>query len=227
MSRIASPLMILFAACIIVGLAAPAKSEAEGLKNYVALRGGIAIPQNMDLQSSGGSGSEMSFDNGYNLSAAFGRRLLPWLRGEVEVGWMEMKADELRLKRRGVSINDDGKDKHLYGMLNFMADLKNSTPFTPYVGLGLGITRASLENKFVWPGSGSQISRDSSDTAFAYQAMLGVIWNPAPNWNLELRGRYFGSNDREHDNHSAGTTASMDVDGSQIWIIDFGVGISF
>jgi opacity protein-like surface antigen len=31
-------------------------------------------------------------------------------------------------------------------LLNFMVDLKNSTQFTPYVGLGLGSTRASLEN---------------------------------------------------------------------------------
>ena len=207
-------------------LGAPAAQAADTM-NYFALRGGYAMPTNMDIQASGGSGSEASFDNGYNVSIAYGRRLVEWLSAEVEIGWMEMKADQMRLKNRGTTINDDGKDEHLYGMINLKADWRNDSAFTPYLGFGLGLTRATMENKFVWPATGNQITRDSNDTVFAYQAFAGVLWSFSRNWGLELRGRYFGCNDREHDNHAAGTQQTLDVDGSQIWVIDLGLNFAF
>lgn len=207
-------------------LAAPA-AIAGGKMNYFALRGGLTMPQSMDIKASGGSGSESSFKDGYNVSIAYGRRLVDWLSAEIEIGYMHMDADEMKLINRGTTINDDGKDEHLYGMINLRVDWRNASSLTPYIGGGLGMTKATLENKFVWPGSGNQITRDSDDTAFAYQAFLGVLWEFADSWGLELRGRYFGSNDREHDNHSAGTATTLDVDGSQIWIIDLGLNFAF
>lgn len=206
----------------------PGKSLADTTDNYFVLRGGLAMPQDMDINASGGgSGSTMSFENGYTVSVAYGRRILPWLRGEIEIGWNAMDADKLQLHNRKTEIDDNGKDEHLYGMLNALADWRNDSAFTPYIGLGVGVANATLENTFVWPGNGNQVSRDSSDTAFAWQFMLGVLWDINSSWGMELRGRYFGSDDRIHDNHAAGTNVNLDVDGSRIWLLDFGVCYKF
>jgi opacity protein-like surface antigen len=221
---------------IVIGLAvscsfiylAPFQSQAGETDNYFALRGGFAVPQDMDISvSGGGSVSTVSFENGYTVSIAYGRRLVPWLRGEIEVGWTEIDADKLSLKKRGVDIDDEGKDEHFYGMLNALADWQNDSAFTPYIGIGIGATKATLDNTYVWPGSGKQITRDSSDTAFAYQFMFGALWDINTNWGLELRGRYFSSQDRTHDNHAAGIVADLEVDGSQVWTFDMGVSYKF
>ncbi len=49
----------------------PRQSQAEGSDNYFALRGGLAVPQDMDISASGGgSGSTVSLENGYTMSIA-------------------------------------------------------------------------------------------------------------------------------------------------------------
>ncbi len=219
-------LHLLFLFCFVA--LTPGLTMAEEAENYFILRGGIAMPHDdVTIEVNGGSGSEVSFDNGYDISVAFGHRYTNWLRGEVELGYMATEAESMKLIKRNTTITDDGKDEHLYGMLNLVADWKNESQFTPFFGVGLGMTNATLENKYVWPSNGTMITRNSSDTAFAYQAMLGVTWNPADNWGFELRGRYFGSNDREHDNHSAAVSPSLDVDGSQLWLVTLGVSYNF
>jgi len=204
----------------------PLQSQAEAADNYFVLRGGFAAPQDMDISASGGDESKvMSFDNGYTVGIAYGRRILPWLRGEIEVGWTEMDADTFKMEHRGIEVDDKGRDEHLYGMLNGLVDWQNDSAFTPYLGLGLGVAKATLENDFVFPDTGRQVSRDSSDTAFAYQLMLGLVWDVNANWGLELRGRYFASNDRTHDRPNR--TTDLEADGSQLWMLDLGVSYKF
>ena len=210
-----------------LALATPNDGIGEQKPNQLVLRGGLAVPQDLDIELSGGSGSSVSFENGYSASIAYGRRLVPWLRGEIEVGWIGIDTDKMKIKRRGIEIDDRGKDEHVYGMLNAVADWQNDSAFTPYVGIGVGGTKAQLKNSYTRPGSGGEITRDSSDTAFAYQFLFGALWDINDDLGLEMRGRYFGSKDRTHDNHAAAKVADLDVDGSQIWTFELGLSYQF
>lgn len=207
--------------------AVQARAEEPGPLNYVVLRGGVAIPQDMTMTVSGGSGADASFKNGYNISTAYGRRFLPWLRAEVEAGYMEMKTDTLVLHARATEIEDDGKDQHVYVLANAVFDWQNASAFTPFGGFGAGITQAKLENSYTRPGTTSPVSRSSTDTVFAGQAFAGLLWQATPQIDLELRGRYFYSADREHDNHAAGTQTTLSVDGTRALVFDLGVRFRF
>ncbi len=78
-----------------------------------------------------------------------------------------MDADKLQLHNRKAEIDDKGKDEHLSGMLNALADWTNESALTPYSGAGIGITKTTLENNFAW------------------QFMFGVLWASTPigGWN--------------------------------------------
>lgn len=228
--NIFQPLLILFSlAALAVALALPVQCQAQDMlpKNYFALRGGAMWPMNIDLTAGSNPGSEVSYNIGYNVSLAYGRRVLPWLRGEIEGGWMAANTDKLKLSNRGTEINDNGKEEHLYGMVGLMADWLNSSQFTPFIGGGIGVSRVKLDNEFNLPSNGNPVTRGSTDTVFAYQAVLGVAWAPRPDWQIELRGRYFGTTDRSHDNHSTASVATLDAKGAQVFTIDLGVRFNF
>lgn len=205
----------------------PALTMAEEAENYFILRGGIAMPQDdITIEVSGGSGSEVSFDNGYDISVAFGHRYTNWLRGEVELGYMATEAESMKLIKRNTTITDDGKDEHLYGMLNLVADWKNESQFTLF--------RCRPGNDQRYPGKQICLAQQWYDDN--PQQLRYCICIPGNAWcnlescrqlGVELRGRYFGSNDREHDNHSAGVSPSLDVDGSQLWLVSLGVSYNF
>lgn len=60
-------------------------------------------------------------------------------------------------------------------MTNAYYDFRNSSKFTPYVGLGIGM---------------ASFSNDASDINFAYQANLGVDYQLKPNLTLGVNYRY-------------------------------------
>lgn len=56
-----------------------------------------------------------------------------------------------------------------------------------YIDAGLGLVYGKVET----PGG----MRDITDTAFAYQGILGLGYNITENWGMTLDYRYTGSND--------------------------------
>jgi opacity protein-like surface antigen len=75
-------------------------------------------------------------------------------------------------------------------MGNALYDFTNSSPFTPYVGVGLGGARVWVDD-----GTIGGVSLNDGSTVVAYQGMAGVGYALDRNLTLDLGYRYFGTQD--------------------------------
>lgn len=214
-----------------MGLACPAQAQDKdvkpGLKNYVILRGGAVWPMDNDLNNGATASSTVSYNLGFGASAAYGYRILPFLRGEVEVGYMRAQNDKLTQNARGTKVDDEGYEEHIYAMLNAYLDLPNKSDFTPFIGAGIGYSHVTMKNKWWHIRSASMVERGDSDGALAYQFMAGASWAFRPEWLVELRGRYFGTTNREHANHSLATIQTVGTEATKIWTVELGIRYCF
>jgi opacity protein-like surface antigen len=76
-------------------------------------------------------------------------------------------------------------------MVNAYYDFKNATPFTPYVGAGVGFAQASAKDV---KEAGVTIL-DDDDGVFAYQLIGGVGYSIGPALTLDLMYKYVGTDD--------------------------------
>jgi OOP family OmpA-OmpF porin len=90
----------------------------------------------------------------------------------------------------------DGKFKASTLMANVLFDVAPNSSFNPFIGAGVGT--AWVHNKVYGQLSGvptgaaiyQNTSFDDVDQAFAMQGIVGVGWNFAQNWSMDLTGRY-------------------------------------
>jgi opacity protein-like surface antigen len=95
----------------------------------------------------------------------------------------------------------DGELKASSLMFNVIYDFMPDSTWRPFLGAGLGT--AWVHNKVYGqlanvPAGGAQFqntSIDDVDQALAWQGILGVAWDFAPNWSLDLTGRYLATDD--------------------------------
>jgi OOP family OmpA-OmpF porin len=90
-------------------------------------------------------------------------------------------------------------------MANAYYDFFAHQAFTPYVGAGLGI--AFVNSRF-------NGLTNSSDTEFAYQAIVGVGYKVAPNLRLNLDGRYYGTTNPSFNNSFNLPNATVPISGT-------------
>lgn len=133
---------------------------------------------------------EMSFDTGMVFSGVVGFNFSP-IRLEVELGYQENDIDQV--SGSGVSIDSGGDVNGTVFLVNGYYDFTNTSPFTPYVTAGFGYAKVEI-NDFVISQSGvAPISDD--DSGFAFQLGLGAGYEVNPNFTLDLRWRYFSTED--------------------------------
>ena len=143
---------------------------------YVGFGLGFSDTQNSDI------------DDGTDRKVKFGRDPIGSVFGgyKYDNGWRA----EAELTRRsadvdsvaGTSASGDLQSTSL--LVNVLRDFGMDSPFTPYVGLGAGISRVELGN--VSPFGASSI--DDTDWALATQGIAGVSY--ALNDNIDLFGDY-------------------------------------
>ena len=203
-----------------------AGSKAEIPSNYVVARGG-PVWANTTTRSPGGQGSsEIHFKSEYGINIAYGHRFFDWLRLEGELGYLDLKVDGHTHNLSGQKMDMSGHDEHFKAMLNVYADWHNSTAFTPFVGAGLGLSHIRLDTNF--PRSNSEIAETNDNvTVFAYQFMGGISWAVHQAWELELSYRYYATNNRTHDNHSAASNPEVDIEGTKCSTVYLGVRFNF
>lgn len=96
-----------------------------------------------------------------------------------------------RASLTGASANPSGSIHTIAGMVNAYWDLRTGTPFVPYIGLGIGAVRSSLDSLTV---AGAPLS-NSSDVTFAYQPIVGVRYHLTDNVAVGAEFRYFAAVD--------------------------------
>jgi opacity protein-like surface antigen len=164
------------------GLVAVAGSAAaEGLTSdmYAGVKGGVTQAQD---QSFG-----VEYDTGFTGGAFVGKKMGNY-RAEVEGIYEQSDTDGF-----------DGKTEFSAAMVNGYYDFKNSSFFTPYVGVGAGYGHVRYSSDVAGVDS-------ASEDTFAYQGIAGVGYELNPCWTLTGEYRFVGTTeagDTRYQSHSA------------------------
>jgi OOP family OmpA-OmpF porin len=84
----------------------------------------------------------------------------------------------------GTFANQYGRVNQISVMANALYDFMPGATITPYIGAGAGVA-------FVDPSISPGCTMCS--TQFAYQGIVGIGYNMAPGWRLDLDGRYYAT----------------------------------
>ena len=175
--------------------------------NGLYLRGEAGWSHLNDEKSGGyGAGnSTLNFDvkpsEGYIAGGAIGWKA-GQLRAELGLDFSGYDASSIQVNNdgglgarlgraslSGANTNASGHIHTIAGMVNWYWDFRTGTPFVPYIGLGAGAVRASLDSLSV---AGAPLA-NSSAIAFAYQPMIGVRYHLTDNLAVGVEYRYFAA----------------------------------
>lgn len=172
--------------------------SAEGL--YVSGNLAFAMASDSDLTDSTVPGVTVNteFDTGLALGAALGYDFNRF-RVEGEISYQKNDVD--KISAQGGFFDETGDAKALSFLINGYFDLKNSSAFTPYVSAGLGFAQVEFNNLNI-SGLGFSGSNDE-DTVFAYQVGIGVGYAVTEKVTIDVKYRYFGTEDSEYDTTEA------------------------
>ena len=178
-------LKLLFAALFTTGIATAA-IPVDGW--YSSVFGGYSyVPDNIRDYSLGYYLNSTAFNNGYNAGLRFGYQSNP-LRYELEYTYIHASA-------RFVHLNYVGENR-IYGysaanlaMANIYYDTPEMLPaIAPFLGLGVGY--AYILNDLTHFGPLGYNSFDQSKNSFAYQGTMGLTYNFAENYAINIAYRY-------------------------------------
>ncbi len=193
-----TPHNAIFTLCLCLAAAMPFAAGAADKGFY--LGAGLGANWTRDSDITGNSiNTTAGFDNGWAGVLSAGWAYGNGARAEIELGHRRNDLDSLTGASTGT-----GDVSATSGMLNIYYDLKTNTPFTPYLGAGIGAARASLD---ATPVGGSRL--DDSDTGFAYQGIVGVGYRLNENATVFTDYRYFATTGL---NLSTAAGTSVDAD---------------
>jgi len=139
----------------------------------------------------------------FAISIALGRRHRPWLRSESEIAVRDFGFNSLLSSDDGSTITvDRSLDTRVFSLMrNAVLQWNNSSRFTPYGGMGIGVSYVDFEEEFSVsesdrPDSGDRLALISGDdTVFTWQAIGGVATRIGENANFITEYRYFATAD--------------------------------
>ena len=128
-----------------------------------------------DVTTPAGTGREsvgIDSDDGSTFGLAFGRTFGNYgaasLRGEIELSFSDQDADDTFFSGNdaaqggGPEANTDGSVETTRLFANAYADFETASALTPYVGLGLGVSRSDFDVSY---GPGINLSDESDNVA--------------------------------------------------------------
>ena len=162
---------------------------------YLGVNGGYTFMKDEDL-SGGGTATKLSLRDGYSVGGSIGylpNSSIPFLnalRFEGEVMYHNNDVDHVSHSGGRPSTTGGSYDATTY-MVNALYDLPTGTPWSPYIGGGVGLADFNLSSN---AGAGNT---SGHSTQFAYQGLVGVGYTPAsiPNTQWTLGYRYLGAQD--------------------------------
>lgn len=197
-----------------------ASAEDEQIKNndkkaYYTLKLGLA-----SVDTDGYLLGEKIEDSNLSLSFSIGRKF-GFFRPEFEIYHSSITSSVFNTETRSGYASWNGGTPQPYTgtgrieysadvrntafMLNFLFDIPTGTPFTPYLGMGAGLTYNKLElgEEGIINSNIGKVSIDYSDDfdkfSFAYQAMIGVNYEIKDNIEFDAGYRYMNFGKVEDD----------------------------
>ncbi len=204
-------LLITFVCVLVFFFSAPVYS-ADGL--YVSGNIGFAMASDSDLTDSTVPGVTVNTE--FNTGLAFGAALgYDFNRFRVEGEISHQTNDVDKIGALGVFFNATGDATALSFLINGYFDFVNSSAFTPYISAGLGYAQVEFNDLNI-SGSGFPDSSDD-DTVFAYQIGIGVGYAVTEKVTIDVKYRYFGTEDSEYDTTEAEFTSNNFLFGVRVY----------
>lgn len=123
------------------------------------------------------------------------------------------------------TVKVGGKITTLSGLVNLYYDFPTRSRFEPYVGGGLGVSRASADGLSAgYPGTTIRYDISGGTTVFVYQFMGGVAYKLNANAAATFGYRYFNVAKQSFDVNPVG---KLDVGGFGVHNIELGLRYSF
>lgn len=183
--------MMFFPAALLILTTSTAKAAApiDGL--YASLFGGYTyVSDNLSRNYYGLALTHASYDGGYNAGGRLGYKSNP-MRYEGEITYLSVDAKRFyvnEVRQRGVT----GQSNAALAMVNVYYDFPEMVPcIAPFIGGGLGYAWVEASLKSQRPLG--TIRFKGSNGVFAYQGTLGITYNFAENYALDLAYRYVGT----------------------------------
>ena len=156
---------VFLASLAIVGSATTAMAAGP----YIGASAGVSIFHDSDVTIPGLGGGEIEYDAGGAVNVSLGYGLNNNFRAEAELGY------------KAADVKYDSTDANITSyMLNGYYDFKSGGPATPFVGFGLGIVSAELEDG----------AYSVDDDQLGYQLSVGAAIKVTPRVDLDLMYRY-------------------------------------
>ena len=137
-------------------------------------------------------------NNGYALSFASGRRHNRRLRSEIEVAIRGNQINDVFNFGEPAETTQDGNITATSLMKNFIVDIPNNSVFTPYVGVGIGLSYIDVEFGEASSVDGEATGGDD-ETLFSYQAIGGVATQLTSAADFIVEYRFLGTAEGDFD----------------------------
>lgn len=203
--------LLIISICLLAFFFSSPAHSAEGL--YLSGNIGLVMAVDSDFTDSTlpGITATAEFDPGWALSAALGYGFGK-ARVEGEISYQKTDIDKVTM---GISADASGDISSLAFLINGYFDFVNDSAFTPYISAGLGYAQIDL-NDFNVAGSGeSDYSQD--DTVFAYQIGAGIGYAVSEKLTIDLKYRYFATEDPEFDTTEAEAASHNFIAGVRVY----------
>jgi len=150
---------------------------------YIGAAGGVSIFHDSDVKDTASNETATAeFDTGIGFNVSAGYNFDP-VRVEFEFGYKEADVDKFTVPGFG-SVSGASSDAQVLSyMANAYYDIKTNSPFTPYIGVGLGL----LNGEFKDPDF------KEDDTVFGYQFAVGAAYNFNKNVAFDVSYRFQGA----------------------------------
>jgi opacity protein-like surface antigen len=188
---------IICAGLLLAGMMAPAAASAG--KAYIGGQGALVVTER-GKGDGGLDGIEFRYEKGFHGAATLGYDLgtaHPWIgvgRIELEVGLQRSDLDTINIGAG--KLDASGKVQVESIMVNTFGEHRETYPWIPYIGGGLGAARVSLDN-VSFPGG---MPVDDDDVVFAWQVGAGIGLQAFQRMALDLGYRYFQAVDPKFGN---------------------------
>lgn len=202
------PKLLITCAAVVLGATSGLAQTAPVVPNgpYFRLEGGWSTLNREDLNGNGFSGSLRSHD-GFIAGVATGYKTGPY-RLELNLDYSQEEGKRLHVNSDGgagaalgggslnaTNSNVSGTASNATFMVNGFYDIRTGTAFSPYVGLGIGGARFSLDDIKTTNRAVNVNLFNDSDIQFAFQPMLGLDYAITPQLSIGAQYRYFQSVD--------------------------------
>lgn len=181
--------------CLFISLMIPAVSFSAAPGPYLSGQVGMSFMTDSDWGDDSDT-VEIRFDSGLAANIAVGYNL-GMGRVEAELGYQKNDIDELH--GYAATVKAEGDVSCVSFLVNGYFDFVNASPITPYVSVGIGGARVDVNN---FKSLGYNVA-GNNETVFAFQVGAGVAYAINKNLTIDLKYRYFGTEDVRIEGYEA------------------------